>query len=131
MQVDGDQRAGWIDRPLSPQELAIVRRMLQEDFPGVEHFREQLPELYVIIDRPADSADLTVYFGLRSEPEGLPALPDGLLVDAEVKTGADEYAYLLLFARGEQLSCLEVYCDHGEIFELPDADSLEILWHPP
>jgi hypothetical protein len=118
------------DRPLTAQEAALVRWLLEHGGPEAVGFLPQLPELRVVSRCPCGCASIDFGIGGTVPPArtGMQVLSDYVWL-----TAGGAQCGIFVFARGGQLAGLEVWSVDGleSVLSLPPVEQLRPLTASP
>ena len=99
------------DRPLSAQEVALTRWLLEHGESGAARFLEQLPQARVVSHCPCGCASVDFAIGGQRAPAGTGM---EILADYEWRGPAGELFGVFAFAQGDLLGGIEVWSIDGE-----------------
>jgi hypothetical protein len=116
-------KLGFQPRLLKPEERSLIGFLLSADFQGRDSLEKQIDRIEVVGE--CDCGCGTIY--LRVKEAGSSGVGYDQVVVEAYGNGVD----VLLFARDELLSCLEIV-DHGDSPPLPYPSPADLrLWIPP
>jgi uncharacterized protein DUF6984 len=114
-------------RPLTPEEHAIFRRLLDRQFAGRDQLMQQLEGLLVRQIDAEGSLELNVSAPVRAEvKERVPT--EAFYKDADPESEGGPRVHVLLHVVDGRMVELEIYKDDGSTIEMaPSADRLEFF----
>ncbi len=115
------------DRALTTNELSILERILQFDFPGAEVLRHQLAATRATTGCECGCATIDLFVN-QTETSPATDAPSPLPVTG---TTEDGLGGVIAFARDGWLSCLEIYSVGDDpIAEFPPVESIVFAFDP-